>query len=66
MLKFIKKLFAKEKIREGAGEEGITIYNLNGWLDVKAKPIFEELNSKISEIANKLNNEKQEALKRWF
>lgn len=62
MLKFIKKLFAKEKTNGGAREEGITIYSLNEWLDVKAKPIFEELNGKISEIANKLNDEKQEAL----
>ncbi len=62
MLKFIKKLFAKEETREEPKEEGIGINALNEWLDVKAKPIFEELNSQISEIANRLNNKKQEAL----
>src|SRR3989338_2833694 len=66
MINFIKKLFVKEKAREGPREEsieeGISINNLNEWLNEKAKPIFEELNGKIREIAGRLSNEKQEAL----
>ncbi len=54
MLNFLKKLFAKEEIKE----EKIELNELNIWLDEKAKPFFEELNDNIDQIKNKINNEK--------
>ena len=55
MLNFIKKLFEKEEIQE----EKIELSHLSTWLDEKAKPIFEALNSNINQIMNKINNEKE-------
>lgn len=55
MLNFIKKLFAKEEIKE----EEIGLSQLGEWLDEKSKPIFNNLSIKISEITEKINNEKE-------
>ena len=57
MLNFLKKLFAKEEIQE----EKIELNELNDWLDSKTKPIFETLNSSISQITNKINDEEKKA-----
>jgi hypothetical protein len=54
MLKFIKKLFAKEEVQE----ERIELDEVNNWLDNKIKPIFENLNSNINQITSKINDEK--------
>ncbi len=57
MLKFIKNIFAKKE----APEEKISLDELDSWLDKKTKPMFDELNARINEIIEKINNEKAEA-----
>ena len=57
MLEFIKNLFAKKEI----AEEKISLAELDSWLDIKAKPIFDNLNNKINETIEKINNEKNTA-----
>src|SRR3989344_5384136 len=54
MLKFIKNLFAKQEIQE----EKIGIDGLNGWLDAKTKPMLNDLDIKINETIEKINDEK--------
>ena len=57
MLKFIKNIFAKKEM----AEEKISLDELDSWLGIKAKPIFDDLNAKINEIIEKINNEKNKA-----
>ena len=57
MLKFIRNLLSKKEI----AEEKISLDELDSWLDIKAKPIFDDLNIKINETIEKINNEKKEA-----
>ncbi|MEK6876546.1 MAG: hypothetical protein AABX63_03985, partial [Nanoarchaeota archaeon] len=57
MLEFIKNIFAKKE----APEEKIGLGELDSWLDIKAKPIFDNLNIRINEIIEKINNEKNTA-----
>ena len=57
MLEFIKNIFAKKE----ALEEKISLDELDSWLDIKAKPIFDDLNVKINETIKKINNKKKEA-----
>ncbi|MDP7244427.1 MAG: hypothetical protein QF568_03715 [Flavobacteriales bacterium] len=55
MFNFLKKIFAKQEIPE----EKIELSRLNSWLDEKAKPLFDNLNNNITQITNKINNEKE-------
>ena len=57
MLKFIRNLLSKKE----ATEEKISLHELDSWLDIKAKPIFDDLNIRINEIIEKINNEKNTA-----
>src|SRR3989338_7940128 len=57
MLKFIRNLLSKKEI----AEEKISLDELDSWLDIKAKPIFDDLNIRINETIEKINNEKKEA-----
>ena len=57
MLKFIRNLLLKKE----APEEKISIDELDSWLDIKAKPIFDDLNGRVNEIIEKINNEKNTA-----
>jgi len=60
MLKFlknIKNIFARKE----APEEKISLDELDAWLGIKAKPIFNELNARINEIIEKINSEKNTA-----
>ena len=57
MLKFIRNLLSKKE----ATEEKISLHELDSWLDIKAKPIFDNLNNKINETIEKINNEKNTA-----
>lgn len=57
MLGLIKKFFSKQEI----AEEKIGLNELNSWLDEKTKPIISDLNSNISQIINKINDEKEKA-----
>ena len=57
MLKFIRNLLSKKE----AHEEKISLDELDSWLDIKAKPIFDELNARINETIEKINNEKNTA-----
>ena len=57
MLKFIRNLLSKKE----ATEEKISLHELDSWLDIKAKPIFDDLNGRVNEIIEKINNEKNTA-----
>jgi len=57
MLKFIKNLFAKKEM----AEEKISLDELDSWLDMKAKPIFDDLNARVNGVIEKINNEKNTA-----
>jgi hypothetical protein len=57
MLNFLKKIFAKEEVPE----ERIGLDKLSSWLDEKAKPLFEDLDTYIKQVISKINEEKQRA-----
>src|SRR3989338_285511 len=57
MLKFIRNLLSKKE----AHEEKISLDELDFWLDIKAKPIFDDLNARINEIIEKINGEKEKS-----
>lgn len=57
MLKFIRNLLSKKE----ATEEKISLDKLDSWLDIKAKPIFDDLNIRINEIIKKIDDEKNKA-----
>lgn len=57
MLKFIRNLLSKKE----EPEEKISLDELDSWLGIKAKPIFDDLNIKINETIEKINNEKNKA-----
>ena len=57
MLEFIKNLFAKQEIQE----EKVQLSELNDWLDSKTKPIFDDLNVRINETIEKINDEKEKS-----
>lgn len=55
MLKFIKKLLAKEEKQE----EKIYLDELSGWVDKKTKPIFENLKNEINDAVSVIDEEKE-------
>src|SRR3989338_1549519 len=55
MLKFIKKLLAKEEKQE----EKIYLDELSGWIDKKTKPIFENLRNQINGAVSAIDEEKE-------
>ncbi|MBS3131985.1 hypothetical protein J4212_06130 [Candidatus Woesearchaeota archaeon] len=55
MLKFIKKLLAKEEKQE----EKIYLDELSGWIDKKTKPIFENLRNQIDDAVSAIDEEKE-------
>src|SRR3990167_11143910 len=57
MLKFIINLLLKKE----APEEKISLSELDSWLCINAKPIFDDLNARINETMKKINNEKNTA-----
>ncbi|MAE42467.1 hypothetical protein CMO93_01740 [Candidatus Woesearchaeota archaeon] len=56
MLKFIKKLFAKE---EEKPEEKVVLSELGKWLDAKEKPLLESLKNRVNEIIGRVNEERK-------
>lgn len=58
MLEFIKNLFAKKEIPT----ENIALDELDTWLDGKSKPLFENLNSNISQIITKIKYEQEKVV----
>ena len=55
MLKFIKKLLAKEEEKE----EKIHLDELSNWTDEKTKQIFESLKNEINDAVSAINEEKE-------
>jgi len=55
MLQFIKNFFIKKEPQT----ENIALNELNEWLDMKTKPIFEVLRNKINEIIKEIESEKE-------
>ena len=55
MLKFIKKLLAKEEEKE----EKIHLDELSNWTDEKTKQIFESLKNEINDAVSVINGEKE-------